>query len=127
MTEKIKCTVLPGHEVNDGKPHQPGETITLSESEAKRLVKRRIVALVKADTSETEKDGDGRKPDPTKPGGAQTPDPEVEAALKAVTDGNTTRSGMPTTEIMSELLGKPVTAAERDAIWAKSQASQAKG
>jgi len=120
MPEKItiNCIVLPGHEVNDGKPHQPGETITLSEGEATRLVQRRIVALAPADTSTAKNSGNGA-PDPNQ-------DPEIAAALKAVADGNTTRSGMPTTEIMSELLGKPVTAAVRDAIWAKAQASQAK-
>lgn len=102
--KKIKCVVLPGHEVNDGKTHQPGETIGLSESEADRLVELGIVELAKAK------------------GEAQTPDPEVDAALKAVADGNVTRSGMPTAEAMAELLGKPVTAAERDVIWQRAGA-----
>lgn len=52
----IKCTVLPGHEVNDGKPHQPGETIILSVSEADRLTKGGYVKHAKASTGKQTKE-----------------------------------------------------------------------
>ncbi len=106
----IECVVLDGHVIDNGdNTYEPGESVDLSKKEAARFVEKGIVRLLSDDDKES---GRWKKTPPTE-------DEENAAALKAVADGNKTQSGKPTTEAMTEILGQPVSAAERDEIWSR--------
>ena len=99
--------VVDGYVVVDGRgEHGPGATLEVTPAEARRLVALGVAAP--AGHSPAEARGVG---EPT-----ATAD-EYCAATLAVAAGQTTRDGRPTVEALEGLLGRQVSAAERDAIW----------
>ena len=93
------------------KIYGPGKKITLTEEEASALG-----ASVKPFTKED--NGGKDNPQITEEMMAEL----VQAAREVVDAGEVTGNGKPTVEAMTVLLGRPVTAQERDMVWEKIQA-----
>lgn len=53
-----------------------------------------------------------------------TPEEILEAAKAAIEAGDVTQSGKPTVEAIEEILGKDVTASERDEAWEKIESEK---
>jgi len=90
-----------------GVKYLPGSVITdMPEKEAKRLI----------DKGKVERAEEEETPEPV------ISEEVIEAARKAIEAGQTTGSGKPKVEAMAEILGRDVSAAERDEAFEKLNA-----
>jgi hypothetical protein len=102
MTQTV--IVNEDHCVHSGKErYMPGDSFDCSDKEAKRLIGKGIVRLQTVDDSDQE----------------AAPEDILKAAKAAIEAGKTTKDGRPTVEAIEEILGRDITAEERDEAWDK--------
>jgi len=92
------------HCVHSGKErYMPGDSFDCSDKEARRLIEK---GIVRADNSDQE----------------AAPEDILEAAKTAIEAGKTTKDGRPTVEAIEEILGRDISAKERDEAWERLEA-----